>query len=84
LAQVTGSLGAKIFDIYIANAGEESQKLLEQLNEEYTNGIQDITRTPKKIAAGIYHLNGTRLNTLQQGINIVVYKDGSVKKVFVK
>ena len=84
LAQVTGSLGAKIFDIYVANAGEESQKLLEQLNEEYTNGIQDITRTPKKIAAGIYHLNGTRLSTLQRGINIVVYKDGSVKKVFVK
>jgi hypothetical protein len=84
LAQVTGSLGAKIFDIYVANAGEESQKLLEQLNEEYTNGIQDITRTPKKIAAGIYHLNGTRLSTLQRGINIVVYEDGNVKKVLVK
>jgi hypothetical protein len=84
LAQETGSLGAKIFDIYVANAGEKSQELLDQLNEEYANGIQDISYSAKKIAAGIYNLNGTRLSTLQRGINIVVYEDGSVKKVFVK
>lgn len=84
LAQVTGSLGAKIFDIYIANAGEESQKLLEELNEEYTNGIQDVSYSTKMIATGIYNLNGARQNTLQRGINIVVYGDGQVKKVLVK
>ena len=84
LAQTTGTLGAKIFDIYIANAGEESKKLLEELNEEYTNGIQDISYSTKKIAAGIYNLNGARVNTLQRGINIVVYSDGQVKKVLVK
>ena len=84
LTQKTGSLGAKIFDIYVANAGEKSQELLDQLNEEYANGIQDISYPAKKIAAGIYNLNGTRLSTLQRGINIVVYEDGSVKKVFVK
>ena len=84
LAQTTGTLGAKIFDIYIANAGEESKKLLEELNEEYTNGIQDISYSTKKIAAGIYNLNGARVNTLQRGINIVVYGDGQVKKVLVK
>lgn len=84
LAQITGSLGAKIFDIYVANAGEESQKLLEQLNEEYASGIQDVNVAKKKVAAGIYNLNGIRQNTLQRGINIVVYGDGSVKKIMVK
>ena len=84
MAHLTGTLGAKLFDIYIANAGEESKKLLEELNEEYTNGIQDISYSTKKIAAGIYNLNGARINTLQRGINIVVYGDGQVKKVLVK
>ena len=84
LAQITGSLGAKIFDIYVANAGEESQKLLEQLNEEYASGIQDVNVAKKNVAAGIYNLNGIRQNTLQRGINIVVYGDGSVKKIMVK
>ena len=84
LAQVTGTLGAKIFDIYVANAGEESQKLLDQLNEEYTNGIQDVSVASKKVATGIYNLNGIRMNSLQRGLNIVVSGDGNVKKVLVK
>lgn len=84
LAQVTGTLGAKIFDIYVANAGEESQKLLDQLNEEYTNGIQDVSVASKKVATGIYNLNGIRMNNLQRGLNIVVSGDGNVKKVLVK
>ena len=81
---MTGTLGAKIFDIYVANAGEESQKLLDQLNEEYTNGIQDVSVASKKVATGIYNFNGIRMNSLQRGLNIVVSGDGNVKKVLVK
>ena len=84
MAHLTGTLGAKIFDIYVANAGEESQKLLDQLNEEYTNGIQDVSVASKKVATGIYNLNGIRMNNLQRGLNIVVSGDGNVKKVLVK
>lgn len=38
------------------------------------------TATPEVI----HTLFGTKQNTLQKGINIVRYSDGSVKKVFVK
>ena len=88
VAQEKGSLGAKIFDIYIANAGEESQKLLDELNNEYAehaSGIEEISSNGKPgVAQGIYTLGGIRQTHLQRGINIIVNGDGSVKKVMVK
>ena len=85
VAQETGSLGAKIFDIYVANAGEESQKLLDEINSEYAehaSGIEEVSCNRKQGAApGIYNLGGVRQSTLQRGINIVVNGDGTVKKV---
>ena len=35
VAQTTGGAGAKIFDIYVANEGDQSKALLEQLHQEY-------------------------------------------------
>ena len=35
VAQTTGGFGAKIFDIYVANEGDSSKALLEQLHQEY-------------------------------------------------
>ena len=88
VAQETGSLGAKIFDIYVANAGEESQKLLEEINSEYAehaSGIEEISTNGKAAKAqGIYNLGGIRQTSLKPGINIVVNGDGTVKKVMVK
>ena len=37
VAQHTGSAAAKIFDIFVANEGEQSKALLEQLHQEYGN-----------------------------------------------
>ena len=37
-----------------------------------------------KRAAGIYTINGAKLNSVQKGLNIVVDEDGTVRKVFVK
>ena len=37
VAQLTGSAAAKIFDIFVANEGEKSKALLEQLHQEYGN-----------------------------------------------
>ena len=37
VAQLTGSAAAKIFDIFVANEGEQSKALLEQLHQEYGN-----------------------------------------------
>ena len=84
VTQEVASGGAKIFDIYIANAGENSQKLLEELKAEYAAGIQNVQQSTAKAVAGIYTLNGMRVNELQSGLNIVVSKDGKVKKVLVK
>ena len=84
VAQETGSAAAKIFDIFVANQGERSQELLDQLNEEYVTGIKNVEQPTAKAAAGIYNLSGARQNSLKPGLNIVVEADGTVKKVVVK
>ena len=81
IAQEEASGGAKIFDIYIANQGEQSLALLQQLNEELT-GIADVKQAVN-VAEGIYNLSGMRQNGLKTGLNIVV-KDGVVRKIIVK
>ena len=78
----TTSSGPKVFDIYIANQGEKSLALLEQLNEELT-GIADV-KTATRAAAGIYSINGIRQSGLKSGLNIVVETDGTVKKIIKK
>ena len=78
------SAGPKVFDIYIANQGEKSRNLLEELQNELT-GINEISAQPSTAApAGIYRLNGVRLNSLQRGLNIVIGQDGQVRKVMMK
>ncbi|MBR1395767.1 MAG: chitobiase/beta-hexosaminidase C-terminal domain-containing protein [Prevotella sp.] len=81
VTQQTGDASAKIFDIYIANQGEQSLALLQQLNEELT-GIADVKQAVN-VAEGIYNLSGMRQNGLKTGLNIVV-KDGVVRKIIVK
>ena len=78
----TSSSGPKVFDIYIANQGEKSLALLQQLKEELT-GIADV-KTATRAAAGIYSINGIRQNGLKAGLNIVVEADGTVKKIIRK
>ncbi|MBR1448791.1 MAG: chitobiase/beta-hexosaminidase C-terminal domain-containing protein [Prevotella sp.] len=82
ITEEEASAGPKVFDIYIANQGEQSLALLEQLNEELT-GIADV-KTATRAAAGIYSINGIRQNSLKAGLNIVVEADGSVKKIIRK
>jgi hypothetical protein len=78
------SSGPKVFDIYIANQGDKSKELLQDLENELT-GINEITAQPSTAApAGIYRLNGVRLNSLQRGLNIVIGQDGQVRKVMMK
>ncbi len=75
--------GPKVFDIYIANQGEKSKALLEELNQELT-GIQEIHPATTTLPSGIYGLNGLRKSRLQRGLNIVVGNDGQVRKMIVK
>lgn len=83
VTQTEASGGAKVFDIYIANQGEKSKALLEDLNNELT-GIETVADYKTKTTMGIYNINGIRQQTLRRGLNIVVNGDGTVKKVMVK
>lgn len=55
---------------------------LEFLPEDQGNGSVDEINVdaPNEIVA-IYDLNGNRLNEIQNGVNIVVYKGGCVRKI---
>jgi hypothetical protein len=83
VTQTEASGGAKVFDIYVANAGENSKALLDELNKELT-GIETVADYKAKATMGIYNINGIRQQTLHRGLNIVVNGDGTVKKVMVK
>lgn len=48
-----------------------------------TVGIQDITANGAEIE-GIYTLSGIRTNTLSEGINIIRFTDGTVKKIIIR
>ena len=82
--KVCGREAASVFDLYIKNEGE--------LSKEYLTGIQNVNAG--KAAEGevirtmIYSINGTQLDKLGKGINIIkeVYANGAVKtkKVMVK
>ena len=72
-----------MFDIYIANQGEKSLQLLDELNAELA-GIQTVNAVATQVPAGIYTLGGTRISQPQRGLNIIVSADGSVRKVMIK
>ena len=78
-----GNSKAGFYDIYIMNHGEKSAARENLL----ATGIEDINSEAagqKAVPAGIYSINGTRIQKMQRGINIVKMADGSVRKVLVK
>lgn len=84
LAQVQGAAGPKIFDIYVAVTGEKSAVEKARMDKEYTDwttGIANVQNTRTAKITAIYSLNGTRMNALTRGINIVRYADGTTKKI---
>ena len=77
--------GPQVYDIYIMTEGEKSKAIEADLAEKYATGVHAVrnTGTGTKVVA-IYNVYGARLNSLQRGINIVKFADGSVRKVLVK
>ena len=50
-----------------------------------TNGISNVENNAGvREVVGIYTIDGMKVNTLQKGINIIRYSDGSAKKVLKK
>ncbi len=82
VAQVGGSTKAQVYDIYILNNGENSQKY-----DAETVGIENIS-TAEVAYDEVFSINGVRQNGLRKGLNIVRkhLADGTVKtvKVMVK
>lgn len=59
---------------------------MQYLGTEAPTGIQQIAQKVEEAAkvVAIYSVSGAPVATLQKGLNIVKYADGSVKKIFVK
>ena len=79
--------GPKVYDVYVAVMGENSQALKAEYDAEYnevTTGIQNANKQGQKAVQAVYSLNGVRQQSLKRGLNIVVLGDGSVKKIVVK
>ncbi|MCR5312074.1 MAG: hypothetical protein K6E54_00215 [Bacteroidaceae bacterium] len=52
---------------------------------DYTTGVEAVEPNDESAAeVAVYSISGARVNGMKQGINIVKYADGSVKKVLVK
>jgi hypothetical protein len=59
---------------------------VENCMNTYTTGIETVNSSSDTNAtiSSIYSINGTQLQTMQQGINIVKYGNGTVKKTILK
>jgi len=64
-----------------ADASSDSKISLYFEGEE--TAISNIEQTEESISS-IYSISGAKLDTMQKGMNIVKYADGTIKKVFVK
>lgn len=51
--------------------------------EEYATGIASV-EAGQDVDGAIYTIGGAKVNTLQKGVNIVKYSNGTVKKIYVK
>jgi hypothetical protein len=49
-----------------------------------TSGIEQGVVDPQKDIMGVYDINGSKISSLKEGLNIIRYTDGSSKKVMVK
>ncbi len=70
---------AGIFNIYLANEGEVSKRII----QEQMTGIANM-QSAVSLPAGIYSVSGVRQNEMQRGLNIIVTSEGKIKKVFVR
>jgi len=84
ITQAGGGSSVQIYNMYILNEGEQSQALKQQYDQEFQDiagdGIADVERS-RIATTAIYNINGTRVNSLHHGLNIVVGSDGVARKV---
>lgn len=71
---------AGFYNIYIANEGVESKKII----EEQATGITSIDNESDAMPEAIFDLRGIRLYELKQGLNIIRNSDGTTRKVIIK
>ena len=49
--------------------------------DEEATGIENVEASTNDSIIAIYDVNGRKLNALQNGVNIVKYADGTIKKI---
>ena len=64
------------------------ESIMQKVRLTLTNYLEEnhCRKTPERYAIldAIYSINGQRLNSLQKGVNILRYSDGTVRKVVIK
>jgi len=65
-----------------------SEDEIKEFGVEVPTVIKDVQMTEStnadKKQTGIYNANGMRINTMQKGLNIVKFSDGTAKKIFIR
>ena len=79
VAQVGGGSKAMVADVYVLGTLSNADAIPTGI----ASVITDDENASSKVAA-IYSINGSRLSTLQRGVNIVRYTNGKVRKVLVR
>ena len=76
--------GNYVISFLNSSTGFDEFLLLEcRINSTASSGIANVLANPAQ-SAGIYSPSGTRRQTLQRGLNIIVSADGNIRKVMVK
>ena len=76
--------GNYVISFLNSSTGFDEFLLLEcRINSTASSGIANVLANPAQ-SAGIYSPSGTRRQTLQHGLNIIVSADGNIRKVMVK
>ena len=82
--------------VFLQTIGEDSHPVFDAghgvvylVNGTFTNDADSVepiivNEQREAVVTGIYSINGVRLDSPRQGINIIRYSDGSARKVFVK
>lgn len=84
-ADIKGLIGGETYEIrtFATAGGNTFYGEVERFTTPASSGIEDVSVTEKAIA-GYYDINGVQHDKPVQGINIVLYSDGSSVKTYIR
>ena len=83
--QATNSLTVNPFRAYFTYEGSNASKVFNiTVDDDDVTAIGSFADENGAEVVAIYDVNGTKLNSLQKGVNIVKYSDGKTQKIVVR